>query len=61
MLQKIVENLINQEETVWLEFKAEWYWSNEESRLSKAWGEFLKDFQHYLIPIASSKKMTGST
>jgi hypothetical protein len=44
MLQKIVENLINQEETVWLEFKAEWYWSNEESRLSKAWGEFLKDF-----------------
>ncbi len=43
MLEKIAENLIEQKETVWLEFKSCWYWNNGDDP-SKGWGEFLKDF-----------------
>ncbi len=43
MLQKIVESLIEKDETLWLEFKSKWYWQDSKIQ-AKEWGEFLKDF-----------------
>ena len=43
MLQKIIEGLIQKEETIWLEFKSYWYWTEREKPSSKSWGEFQKD------------------
>jgi hypothetical protein len=40
----IIEDLINQNESLYLEFKRDWYWSNEEKPTEAQWGEFLKDF-----------------
>ncbi len=36
--------LIQENESLYLEFKYEWYWKNNEKGTVKQWGEFLKDF-----------------
>lgn len=43
MLQKIIESLVDQNETLWLELKSKWYWSDLKPQ-GKDWGELLKDF-----------------
>ena len=39
-----LKNLINEKESVFLEFKRDWYWNNSEKPTDRQWGEFLKDF-----------------
>ena len=42
-MRVIVEQLINLNEKLYLEFKMEWYWLDKKPEM-KEWGEFLKDF-----------------
>ena len=39
----VVDDLLEKDENIWLEFKSFWYW-NEGEDPQKGWGEFLKDF-----------------
>jgi hypothetical protein len=43
-MTKLIENLINDDEKLYLEFKYKWYWENDSKGTEKEWGEFLKDF-----------------
>lgn len=40
----LIESLIEKKESLFLEFKSQWYWNNSDKDISKNWGEFLKDF-----------------
>lgn len=43
--QKLVEKLLQQDESLCLEFKSFWYWRAEkDATKQKGWEEFLKDF-----------------
>lgn len=42
-MQVLVEDLLNKDESSWLEFKSFWYWNSNENP-QKGWGELLKDF-----------------
>lgn len=42
-MRGIVQDLLQHDETIWLEYKSFWYW-NEGENPQKGWGEFLKDF-----------------
>lgn len=42
-MDSVFTNLISQDESVWLEFKSYWYWSNDPKSKESGWNEFLKD------------------
>ncbi|EHD0101971.1 NACHT domain-containing protein [Vibrio vulnificus] len=42
-MKALIEQLINLDEKLYLEFKMEWYWLDKKPDI-KEWGEFLKDF-----------------
>jgi len=41
---ELIKSFIKKDENIFLEYKSKWYWENSDKELSKAWGEFLKDF-----------------
>lgn len=43
MIHELLGDLLEQNESIWLEYKSFWYW-NEGENQQKGWGEFLKDF-----------------
>jgi len=43
-MSKFIKNLIQEDESLYLEYKYEWYWNNDIKPTSRQWGEFLKDF-----------------
>jgi len=43
-MSKFIKNLVQEDESLYLEYKYEWYWSNEIKPTDRQWGEFLKDF-----------------
>jgi hypothetical protein len=43
-MKTIVNQLINEKEELYLEFKSQWYWEQNVTPTVKQWGEFLKDF-----------------
>lgn len=43
-MSKFIKNLIREDESLYLEYKSEWYWDNDSKPTDRQWGEFLKDF-----------------
>lgn len=43
-MSKLIKSLIKEDESLYLEYKSEWYWDNNSKPTDRQWGEFLKDF-----------------
>ncbi len=56
MLESMIVNLIEREETLWLEFKSYWYWDSSEKKLDLGLIEFLKDFAAMFNTIGSHQE-----
>lgn len=43
-MSKVIKSLIQEDESLYLEFKYKWYWNRNDKPTDRQWGEFLKDF-----------------